>query len=290
MTFSAETRQVSAFFLISFFFSWAFWTPGVLSHFGVSHARLSSADPLQLLGDLGPAVGALVVAAWNRGDIRHLGSSLWRAKSPPRWYAASIFIPVIIISVSSAARAATLHLNFCISTERIWHPGGLQSRLLSGFVGSAALAIGMFIFAAAEEIGWRGFALPRLISSIGFLPATLFLGVMWALWHLPLAFTDGNPLRGESFFLFAVSTALLSLLVGYIWVRTTSVLLAALFHTAGNVSFFLLEPTATTGYRSVIALIFVLGMAYACRRQAPGQSLAGKEAERVASTAGSSPG
>jgi membrane protease YdiL (CAAX protease family) len=43
-----------------------------------------------------------------------------------------------------------------------------------------------------EETGWRGFALPRLLDRTGPLPASLLLGVMWAVWHLPLFWTVGN--------------------------------------------------------------------------------------------------
>jgi len=233
----------------------------VLSHFGVIHARFSPISPLQLLGDFGPTVGALVVGALNQGALRQLGLSIWRTRFPLRWYAASLLIPVAIIVSASIVRAATLHAQLHISLQEIWHPRFLQSATLAALVAIVGYTTGMFVFAAAEEIGWRGFALPQLISTMGFLPAVLFLGVMWAIWHLPLAFTDGNPLHGESFLLFAASVVLESFVLAWLWVHTGSVLLTSLFHMAVNVPFFLLQPTATTGYRtaSTLAVVLIIG-------------------------------
>ena len=37
-----------------------------------------------------------------------------------------------------------------------------------------------------EEIGWTGFALPRLLAKKNFLTSTIIVGVSWGLWHLPV--------------------------------------------------------------------------------------------------------
>ena len=44
---------------------------------------------------------------------------------------------------------------------------------------------------AGEEIGWRGYALPRLARDLGLAPASIVLGVIWACWHLPFFFIPG---------------------------------------------------------------------------------------------------
>jgi membrane protease YdiL (CAAX protease family) len=176
-----------------------------------------------------------------------------------------MFIAGFSIAGASALRAAMLLVPFFVTLQKTWYPVS-RPGLLDWFVALVPMAAGLFIFAAAEEIGWRGFALPRLISSIGVFRAACALGVMWALWHLPLAFTDGNPLRGENFILFLAGIILESLLITYIWVYTGSVLLITLFHATVNLTFFLLEPTATTGYRTTIALVLVVGIAYVLQR------------------------
>ena len=48
-----------------------------------------------------------------------------------------------------------------------------------------------------EETGWRGFALPRLQAHLGGLGASLVLGVVWGLWHLPLTLTSDDSAAGR---------------------------------------------------------------------------------------------
>jgi membrane protease YdiL (CAAX protease family) len=68
----------------------------------------------------------------------------------------------------------------------------------------------VFLFAAGEEIGWRGFALPTLLAH-GYHPltATLILGVPWALLHLPLVLPGmlnaGTPMLAEFLIMMALS-------------------------------------------------------------------------------------
>jgi len=89
---------------------------------------------------------------------------------------------------------------------------------------------------AGEEIGWRGYALPRLGAKMGFGMGSVLLGVLWALWHFPLFFIlPGTGNYGQSFPLFLAGVVPLSIAMGWLFVHTKgSVLLATLMHSAIN--------------------------------------------------------
>ena len=80
----------------------------------------------------------------------------------------------------------------------------------------------------AEEIGWHGFALPRLLASHSALTSSLILGVIWSVWHLPVVLSTPE-LRVPVPFMLAVVP--LSILTTWIFVHTRScVFIAILFH------------------------------------------------------------
>lgn len=89
---------------------------------------------------------------------------------------------------------------------------------------------------AGEEIGWRGYALPRLGAKMGFAGGSVLLGVMWALWHLPTFFLfRGAPNYGQSFPLFLVGVTAISVAMAWLYLHTNgSILLAMLMHAAIN--------------------------------------------------------
>ena len=89
---------------------------------------------------------------------------------------------------------------------------------------------------AGEEIGWRGFALPRLQERYGALAASLLLGLVWAAWHLPLWFVPGQEM--PPFLLFVPNVVALSVVLAWLYNGTQgSLLIVALAHTANNVAF-----------------------------------------------------
>ena len=94
----------------------------------------------------------------------------------------------------------------------------------------------LFILVVGEEIGWRGYALPRLLATRSMLSASLILGVLWGAWHLPTFFIPGLPQHSIPFSAFMLLTIAYSVLFTWMYVRTAgSVLIATLFH--GSINF-----------------------------------------------------
>ena len=88
-----------------------------------------------------------------------------------------------------------------------------------------------------EEIGWRGFLLPALLRRMGPLAASVVLGVVWGLWHLPIDLAVGFGLHGIGAVVARVFFAVpLSVLFTWFFLRSGgSMLVALLLHTSINV-------------------------------------------------------
>lgn len=88
---------------------------------------------------------------------------------------------------------------------------------------------------AGEEIGWRGYALPRLSHRFGLGTASLVLGIIWALWHLPLFYLPGADTYHQSFPIYALQVTALSVAFAWLYAQTQgSLLLTMLLHAAIN--------------------------------------------------------
>ena len=136
---------------------------------------------------------------------------------------------------------------------------------LSGSVGfaifkiSTGLAIGT-LFALGEEIGWRGYMLPRLLGR-GVVPAMLLVGFLQGVWHLPLMLTtdyyhnSGNPLLIVPLFL--VTLTLAGVFFGFLRVWTGSVWVVAIAHAAVNTAWEIM--TEMTQTKSPLVLEYVGG-------------------------------
>lgn len=100
-------------------------------------------------------------------------------------------------------------------------------------LGLAALAFLLYqVFVNGEEFGWRGYALPKLQANHSALAASLIIGVVWALWHVPKYLTAGDP-HDLSFWFFALNMIANSILYTWVFNKTRGSLLIMLLLHAG---------------------------------------------------------
>lgn len=86
-----------------------------------------------------------------------------------------------------------------------------------------------------EELGWRGFALPRLQEGYTDLTASLVIGFLWFLWHLPLFFVEGSSQVGVPLYYYGVAVVALSVVFTWLYNKTDrSVLLPMVLHASVN--------------------------------------------------------
>lgn len=179
--------------------------------------------PLFLLGTFAPAIVALWLAARveGRAGAPALLRRILEWRVGVRWYVFAVgYMAAIKLAVALVHRVAT----------GAWPRFGGEA----WYIMLAAIVISTPV-QAGEEIGWRGYALPRLASRFGFARGSLLLGVIWACWHLPLFFIPGIDKSGQSFPLYLLQVTALSVALAWLYVHTNgSLLLVMLMHSAVN--------------------------------------------------------
>ncbi len=159
------------FFGAAFGLTWLCQLPALLATLGVIAGPAEKYLPLTGLGAFGPLLAAVLVARGEpeRGGVRGLFRPLGRWRLHPGWYLVALLGPGALYVVGKAVFVlfGGQHSGpwFCLPVE--------PERLVA-----------MVVFPLGEEIGWRGYALPRMQEGLGPIRASVVLGVLWALWHL----------------------------------------------------------------------------------------------------------
>jgi uncharacterized protein len=214
------------FFLLTFILSWVLWTAAAAVvgwDFSQSSGLALVSGFLYLLGVFAPALVALALTAHAQGRAGTL-TLLRRTVQFPgsaRWYLFAVgYFAIIKLAVAIIYRLAM----------GTW-PAFDQT---PWFITIVATAISTPV-QAGEEIGWRGYALPRLSSYVGLPVASLILGVVWATWHLPFFLIAGVDKSGQSFPVYLLGTTALSVVMAWLYWRTNgSLMLTMLMHAAIN--------------------------------------------------------
>lgn len=212
-----EHRAVIRFFLLTYVISWALWSPMVL--IGAEN-RL-----LQIAGTFGPTLAALLLTAHESGrhGVRHLLRRflLWRVGM--RWYLFAF------LSTASIVLAA-LGIFVALGGEQPQFNDPRQIYLVL-----VVFAYVLLLSVLGEEAGWRGYALPRLQARQSALAASLVIGLIWGLWHLPLFWIEGNFHQTLPLSLFVLQDVALAIVMTWLYNSTGgSLLLVSLFHAASN--------------------------------------------------------
>jgi len=214
-----------AFVVISYTLVWVFLHPA----FRILVAAKGSFPPVALIGLPGaysPSIAALVVLGLTEGTLG-VRSVLWRLlgwRVPLRWY-----LYVLVLPLAVAMCAVAVHLRSAIDVT-----GGLRAIPI-------AYAIALPFGPLAEELGWRGYFLPRLLQRYSALRATLIVAVVWTVWHFALFIFPGAaipsflPVTSWTIALYFCQILGESLIFTSVFLKTGgSVLLAILLHMAFN--------------------------------------------------------
>lgn len=221
-----ETHPVGAFVALAFGVSYLVGGPVLLAGAALmpTDAALLRAYAPRILVVFGPGVAALVLAHLSRRDG---GAASLLRRLVPSWTDAAWAAGILV--VGAAAGTAALSVAGW-SPKEVGEAVSAHPALLAAH---AALQIG--IVATGEELGWRGWLLPRLAERTNRLNATLATAGVWGAWHAPLLLSGALPAATFLLMVFGLSA-----LFTWVWSRRRGQLFALVAaHAAVNIPLFL---------------------------------------------------
>lgn len=222
-------RPITSYFLLTFAISWS-------AALAVVAPKLIHGGPVPKLSGilmfpamlLGPVVSSLLLTCLLDGaaGIRNLFSSLIRVRVG-FWYVILLLPPATVFAILLTLKA---FVSPAFTPNHFWL--------------GVAFGIPAGIF---EEIGWTGFAFPRMEARLGTFKAGFLLGLLWSAWHLPVIDFLGaaSPHVGylPLFFLsFATAMTAMRVLIGWIYANTQSLFLAQLMHISSTGALVIFGP------------------------------------------------
>jgi uncharacterized protein len=226
--------RVPVFFLITFAFTWFFWAIAVLDSAGWFELPVP-AFAFAVIGAHGPLVASIVVVRGEGGwpAVRRLLRSGLDPRVAPGYFALMLAGPFVLAGIAFGLASPTT--DFDPGMPLLDEPLLILPTLLFMFFLGGSVQ---------EEFGWRGVALPRMLRAQSPLSASLILGVIWGIWHLPLFYIEGLSQSFMPLHVFLSMTLAFSVLFTWFFLRTNgSVFSALLLHAAINTSFNMFPPT-----------------------------------------------
>lgn len=199
----ATNHQVASFFILTFAISWSSWLLAYLSGDGILRMVLF------FVGGFGPAISGAAITSLTGASLREWATPIVRWRVPARYYLYALGLPALLWTLINI-ELALLGQNIDLSL--------LPGRLIAS---AGTFLVVLTIGGALEEPGWRGFALGRLQDRLTPVRATLLLGFVWGLWHVPL--------YGPLGFAFPM---ILAFFYTFLYNKTGSVLLPILLHAS----------------------------------------------------------
>jgi len=244
--------MTALYFVLAFAITWGLQLPALLASRGVIAGPVDRYMALVGLGAFGPMLAAMIAVRVEGIGIRGLFRPLLTWRVGAWWYLAALVLPGAIFVVAAAAYNVVGH------HEQLVYPPNQPA-----FVAAA------MVFPFGEEVGWRGFALPRLRDRYGPLAASAIIGVLWTFWHVPMLTLQGvSPMLYLVFVPFMVCG---SVLFTWIYQHTRgSLLLAVLAHVGAHLNNpgHAMPGRATPMVIHTVAYVLLATVLVACDRRA----------------------
>jgi membrane protease YdiL (CAAX protease family) len=247
-----ERHPVLAYFVVVYAIAWG----GILLivQAFASPAEAGSRNLVAIVGLpmlFAPGIAGITVTAIvdGRAGLRAMQSRMTRWRVATRWYAVALAtMPLLVLAIL---------YTFALLISPVFAPA-------FSLLGLAALAVGFF-----EEIGWTGFAVPRLRSRWSLLAVGLSVGVLWGLWHGAADYSIRGNAFGSfwpiTFGLFVLPLIAWRVLMVWVYDNTKSGVVAQLMHFGYTGSLLLFVPTLSRTddalVYAVLAVVLWIGVA-----------------------------
>ena len=231
---------VLTYFALTFTISWAGALAVAAPHL-IRHQTLPKMTgilmfPVMLLG---PSFAGIVLTRIvdGKSGLQHLFSQMFLARVPAGWYATLLIPPVLVLAV-------------LLLLQRFISPVYAPNRFLIGVLFGVPAGL-------LEEIGWTGYAFPKMRSQSNGLAPGIALGLLWSLWHMPVIDYLGTATPHGAdwlpFFLaFTLAMTAMRVLIAWIYTNTKSVLLAQLMHVNSTGSLVIFSAPGVTALQEVM--------------------------------------
>ena len=237
---------LATFFALAFGLTWgplAIATRGDMGQVGWGVVLL-------LVSAFGPGVAAVVavLAFEGRAKFGRWIARCLRWRVGWGWALPALFLPPVLVGLALGLNVATGGTLRAIGLDR-------PALALLVHLGLTIVAGGPL----GEEFGWRGYALPALTTRIGWRWASVVLGAVWALWHVPLFLMPGTVQADPPMTVFAAGTVALSVILARLSVQTGfSVLPAIVLHASVNWTYEMLPVMPVAGDMRVYLIVNAL--------------------------------
>ncbi|MCK4731405.1 MAG: CPBP family intramembrane metalloprotease [Methanophagales archaeon] len=255
-----KRHPVLTYFALTFTISWG----GILIVIGPggipgTTAQIEKLFPIALMTLLvGPSVAGILLTGliYGREGFREFLSRLLKWRVSVRWYVVALLATPFLVTVT----LLVLSLSSPAFLPGVFTTDDKASLLLSG------IAVGL-MGGLLEELGWTGFAVPKLRLRYGVLTTGLIVGFLWGAWHFLVTFwASGDssgalslPLLLPPLLFYAVLLPVYRVLMVWVYDRTESLLVAILMHASLTAStVFILQPQATALVTYYLVLAAVL--------------------------------
>jgi len=235
-------RAIFVFIALAFLWAWG------VGFAGAQAAALSPAlsAALFIVAGFGPSLAGFTVAAVfsNRTGLRGWLSRCLNGRVGWRWYLLAVLAP-------PAVMVCSLIIDVALGGALPAFPAAGHRLLAIANFGLVLLIGGPL----GEEFGWRGYLTPALTARLDWRVASLMVGSVWGLWHLPLFFMAGTPQAQMPMGVFLLNILAGSVVFGWLFERTQrSIVPALVLHTSlnGFAGVFAIVPTAATSLPFVL--------------------------------------